>query len=390
MDGGSFHHALRVEPNKQHAHESSLLLQRKIMALGGGKGGVGKTVLTAAMGIALAEAGKTAVVVDVDFGGANLHQALGILNPPVTIRDFIDGKERDLNNLVLETSVPNLYLLAGASGSIELANLTFAQKQKVLRHLRDIKADYIFLDLGAGGAYNQLDYFLAADECILVVTPDPISIQDSYNFLKLSLFRRLYRLFKKNEQVLAELKSLLSRPAATHASSMRELTSRMGRYGQSILSLWQQAIQSFRPRIIVNMMESEEDQKECWTIRIAAREILNVHIRSYSYIRYDDDFRKAVKRMQPNMLLSESDLASNDIRKIVSDLFLEGKMQVPMNVKNCESKIYLREKPPSLKENDIICSVRCNLWGNCSVQNGGYPCRVKVIGHINQHKSMAM
>jgi len=363
------------------------LQPKKIFAIGGGKGGVGKTALTAAMGIALAEAGKSTVVVDADFGGANLHQALGILNPPVTIKNFIDGQDTDLNNLVLETSVPNLYLLAGSPGSIDLVNMRYSEKQKVLRHMRDIKADFIFLDLGAGGTYNQLDYFLAADEMVLVVTPDPLSIQDSYSFLKLSLFLRLYWTFRKNPFMVNELKEILKQSLGLYSQNIKEITSHIARFGDDVLSLWIQTIQSFRPRIIVNMLESEEDLRECLAIKIAAKEILNITIKSISYIRYDDDFRRAVKMMRPDLLMSEQAMAAFDIRRIIQDLFFAGGSYSAFCNNASPTRLFRREKPPLAKEDDIICSVKCRLWGACSLQQGGYPCRVKVIGYINQLQS---
>ena len=128
--------------------ENGILLKaamhtKNIIAIAGGKGGVGKTLVTAGMSVALAEMDKKTVAVDVDFSGANLHQALGIISPPLTLADLIFKRQKDINKLAIETSIPNLYLIAGNAGTPGIGNLKYWVKQKVFRHLRNIDDKFV-------------------------------------------------------------------------------------------------------------------------------------------------------------------------------------------------------------------------------------------------------
>ena len=195
-----------VEKQGQTEHvTASEKKPRRIIAISGGKGGVGKTIITAIIGVALAEMNKKTIVLDLDFGGANLHQILGIPSPPRSLGDFIKHSNTVLQELCLETTVPNLSLIAGATGSLIASQLQFWMKQKVVRHIKNIEAEHIILDIGAGNSFNQLDYFNFADEGIIVATPEPLSIQDAYNFVKMALFRKVYRMFYNKDSLSANI-----------------------------------------------------------------------------------------------------------------------------------------------------------------------------------------
>ena len=92
--------------------------KRTVYAVGGGKGGVGKTVLTASLGIGLASLGHQVVIVDADLGGANLHTCMGILEPEFTFYHFYTLQKDTLADILLDTPVENLKLISGACGTL--------------------------------------------------------------------------------------------------------------------------------------------------------------------------------------------------------------------------------------------------------------------------------
>ncbi len=366
--------------DKTDSNADVLPLHKKVIAVAGGKGGVGKTVLTASMGIALAKLDYKTVIIDVDLGGANLHQAFGILAPPKTMRDFLTKKGKHLSDLSLETSIPNLNLIAGSAGTLGLANLQYNFKQKLLRHIRKIDADFIILDLGAGNCFNQLDYFNCADLGVVVITPEPFSIQDGYNFLKVCLYRRLYRLFRQHPQVVALFKDVLKHPDAS-IPPVSTLMRSIKKYSDLVAQQFKEAVSVFKPALIVNMLETKNDYQECLALEIAVQEILNIDFSYVDYIRYDDTIRRAMKRMRPDLLMSSDCCGANDIRRAVNHIFFD----------KCEQTVdFLKHaiKPAVEKmmqdDNEIICSIKCALWNKCSAQSGGYPCRIKAIGYVNQ------
>ncbi len=102
--------------------------KKRIWAVGGGKGGVGKSLVATNLAVVLANLGSKVVAVDLDLGNANMHTYFGIRYPRNTLIDFINGKVQDLNEILLDTSIFNLKFISGAGGILGLANPGHTQK----------------------------------------------------------------------------------------------------------------------------------------------------------------------------------------------------------------------------------------------------------------------
>ena len=124
--------------------------RRQIWSVGGGKGGIGKSLLTASLGFQLARMGKRVVLIDADLGGANLHTCLGLPGPERTLADFIQRRADRIEDVVVETGFSGLRLISGASDFLAAANIKHAQKVRVLNRIRALDVDVVLLDLGAG------------------------------------------------------------------------------------------------------------------------------------------------------------------------------------------------------------------------------------------------
>lgn len=161
-----------------------------IWAVGGGKGGTGKSLVSNGLGIRLAERGETVVLVDTDYGGPNQHTYCGIRKPETSLAQFFDEK-KPLEEIAQPTVVQGLRLIPGNINSQNTDNLTTTQKQKLFRHLKNLKADHVILDLGAGTGYDTLDTFLQADVQVGVIAPDALAIENFYLFLKNLKYRQL-------------------------------------------------------------------------------------------------------------------------------------------------------------------------------------------------------
>ena len=168
-----------------------LLNPKQIWAVGGGKGGVGKSFITGNLGAMLAQRGYRVVLVDMDLGGANLHTWLGVNNPDRGVSEFVGHFVENVDQLLIPTGINNLSLISGARDGMEIANLKHTQKLRFLRALQRLEADCVLLDLGAGTAYNTIDFFLLADTHLLIVVPEPTSIENAYRFIKNSFYRKL-------------------------------------------------------------------------------------------------------------------------------------------------------------------------------------------------------
>ncbi|UCF35559.1 MAG: P-loop NTPase, partial [Acidobacteriota bacterium] len=116
-----------------------------LVAFGGGKGGVGKSILSILTAQWLARLGKRTVLVDLDLSGANIHTLLGISDPPLSLNDLLVRKVSSLAETALQTSVRDLSVICGASENLAVANLVVARKIKLMRHLSQLEADFVLL-----------------------------------------------------------------------------------------------------------------------------------------------------------------------------------------------------------------------------------------------------
>ena len=163
----------------------------RIFSIGGGKGGSGKSFIAASLGILLAKLGKSVVLVDLDLGASNLHTLLGMKIPEKGLDSYIDKTTNQLDEVALSTTIPNLYLISSTRCSLEIANIFYAQKLKIISAIKSLPFDYILLDLGPGTNFNTLDFFLVAPEGFFVTTPEPTAIENTFIFMKSVYLRKL-------------------------------------------------------------------------------------------------------------------------------------------------------------------------------------------------------
>ncbi|MFO0635171.1 MAG: P-loop NTPase [Nannocystaceae bacterium] len=161
----------------------------RVWAFGGGKGGVGKSVVACNVAARMAQLGHRVVLVDGDLGGANLDLMLGCERPAHTLSHFFDRTIASLAEVAAPTAIDNLAFVAGDGDCLGAANPAHAQKQKLIRHLRRLPCDLVVVDLGAGTSFNTLDLYLAADLGVCVTSPEPTSLQNCFSFMKTAMLR---------------------------------------------------------------------------------------------------------------------------------------------------------------------------------------------------------
>jgi len=161
----------------------------RILSVGGGKGGVGKSVIAANLAVYVARSGARTILVDADLGAANLHTLFDLRRAGRTLNELFTHEIESLEEAAVEVGVPNLRLIAGSSATAGAANLNHAQKLKLVRQIQALDADVVIIDVGAGISFNVIDLFNAADFRLLVITPQLTSVQNAYGFLKAAVFR---------------------------------------------------------------------------------------------------------------------------------------------------------------------------------------------------------
>ena len=348
--------------------------QSRLFAIASGKGGVGKTVITASLGVGLAKLKKRVIVVDADLAGANLHAAVGIERPGQTSYQFLRKDILHLNEALQDhPRFPNLKILSGAIGPLGLANLNYFQKLKFIRHIKKLDADFILIDLGAGSGNNVIDFFLAADHGIVVTNPNSLSILDSYNFLKLALLRKISREIKGHDNGLSLLKQIAS--SETHRTQMtmhklvREIRKRDIHLGEKIVSV----VSEFNPLLLVNMAMESKDENVVLALRAAVQELLAINVAYLGSVRKDATVEKALREMIPFIDYDSKSLAARDLANIVITQFIQSESFEAYRDEKVRQSRLIRIK--DIKTNTFICSVECYLyWQGCSHKKGGYPC----------------
>ncbi|HXN07051.1 MAG TPA: AAA family ATPase [Nitrospiria bacterium] len=274
---------------------------REIWAIGGGKGGTGKTFLSGNLAIALARTGKKVILVDADLGCANLHTCLGLsINGP-TLSDFIRGKVPALRDVLSETEIPNLSLISGAYDFLEIANPRYSEKMKLIRQIQDLDFDYLILDLGAGTAFNILDFFLVSDVGILTVLPEPTSIENVYRFIKSSFYRRFKRVVK-DPAIKEVITQAMDRKNDLGIRTPFDLIEQVEKMDPVIGGKLKDQIYSFRPKVIVNQVRSKDDMALGFSMRSSCSKYFGIQVEYIGYVDYDDSVWKATKMSRPLMM----------------------------------------------------------------------------------------
>lgn len=148
-----------------------------------GKGGVGKTFVSSSLAICLTKLGYSVVVVDLDPTGANVHTALGQMPAPLSFRHWLEG-QKSLQEIVTPTPLPRLSFVQGLWDMWCPAHITSDHLKKLVPELKSLNTDFVIVDLGPGATEVHLEIFGAADERLIVSSPEPTSVEKTYRFLE--------------------------------------------------------------------------------------------------------------------------------------------------------------------------------------------------------------
>ena len=294
-----------------------------LVAVGGGKGGVGKTLVVANIAAALAQAGRRVVAVDTDLEGANLHTVLGVAAPRVSLADYVAKREADLRKLLVDTPIPGLRLIAGTQGHLGAPQPRSFRRVALLGELRKLPADFVLVDLGAGTHPSVMDYFLIGDDGILVLTPEPTSVENAYSFLRAAFYRRL-RLAMTSESARALVHQAMDqgnqRGIRTPLDLLREVRAIAPEEGQHFTA----AIQGFRPRIVVNSVRSAEDVRLGFAVRSVCRKYFGIDAEYAGYVNHDDAVTQAIRQRRPVVVSHPNSDAAVYLTRIARKLLDRG------------------------------------------------------------------
>lgn len=314
-DGAS---VIAFRPAKPKAPPRPKTRARRLIAVGGGKGGIGKSLLSANLGIALAKRGAKVVLFDADLGGANLHTCLGVNQPPLSLSDFIDKKVEALGDVAVETGVSGLKLISGARDVLDAANPKHAEKQKLMRHVRALDVDFVVIDLGAGTSFNVLDFFVLADLGLVVLLPEPTSIENGYRFIKAAFFRRLQNVGDELGVGDVITGALAGKNAAPRTPF--ELIEKVRQVRPEVVGRLELAIREFRPHLVVNQARTRDDHDIGLSVVSAWKKFFGLDLGYLGAVAHDDAVWRSVRARQSVLVQQPQSIAAMHLQRVAENL----------------------------------------------------------------------
>jgi flagellar biosynthesis protein FlhG len=296
---------------------------RKVWAIGGGKGGVGKSLISSNLALTLAKRGLKTIAIDLDLGGANLHTTLGVELPKQTLSDLISGRASHLENCLSSTPFDHLQIVSGAGDAVGAANLPFEKKRQIIEQLRDLPADAVILDLGAGTSFNTLDFFIAADAGIVVLLPEPTSIENAYRFIKSVYFRKISlapNLAPVRNLIEMALDPKNSRGIRSPADLYREVQASDPNLSQAL----KDEISRIRLDLIVNQARTQTDVDIGYSVKSVCKKYFGLDMEFTGYLDYDSAVWQAVRRKRPLLTEFPHSRLVNSIDRITDALLSRG------------------------------------------------------------------
>jgi MinD-like ATPase involved in chromosome partitioning or flagellar assembly len=255
-----------IEKNRPERQSNTRL--PRTLAISSGKGGVGKTSVAVNLAISLAKLGARVCLFDADTGLANVNIMLGV-RPQYSLADVIHG-DKTLGDIMIEGPM-GVHIVPAASGISDCADLAPEQQHKIIRALASIEQDhdYLLIDTAAGINNAVLPFIQAAQESLIVITPEPTSLTDAFSLIKV-----------------------------------------LRNHGHD------------RPlRILVNQCKNQQQAKDVY-LRLAgaAKKYLNLPLQYLGFLRTDETIRNSITLQRPVALYPSSDPSSHCFMRLAETL----------------------------------------------------------------------
>jgi len=286
------------QQHKTLSAEKPDTIQKTIWAVAGGKGGTGKSVIATNVAIGIATMGYRVILIDADLGVPNLHNYLGIKRPKASLDDFLIKKYKDLTKVLIDTPLDNLRFISGAANLVGIANLPYARKMRLIRHINKLQADIIIVDLGAGITNNTLDFYNLSSRGIVVSNPEPNANQDAYYFLKNALFRKMKQYSRSNDVIKSVMDEYTNQNGngTFEFSRFQEFVNREQPAARTEYDLF---LQDFHPRLIMNKLRVFTQHKEGkWFVNLV-KTFLGVDMEYIGSLKYDKRIIQSSEKVYP-------------------------------------------------------------------------------------------
>ena len=296
-------------------------LMKYILPVGGGKGGSGKSFITGNLGLSLAARGGKTLLIDVDLGAANLHTMLGLPYPEKSLSDFTSKNVETLDEIVIETSIPNLFLISGAKNKLDTANLSYQQKMKIIRAIPKLSYEYILLDLGGGTSFNTIDFFMISDWGIFVTTPEPTAIENVYRLIRSIFFRKIRNVLDLPD-FNAFVEKALVRNKDTTVNFLNDLLYMLREEKPEQCQILEQSLRTLRFKFVINQLRKRDNPDLGIMMCKLVEKHLGIKMEFAGNIDFDDRVHNAVCDKFPFIQRYPYTKAARDLREFCDNIVL--------------------------------------------------------------------
>ncbi len=325
----------------------------QILPIGSGKGGVGKTMLAANLGILLSRLNQRVTLLDADLGASNLHTALGVPYLKKTLNDLLTGNASHLSQLAEETPIPELSLIGGSRVLPAYPDYKIQLSRKIQGGIADLDTDILIIDLGAGISPEALDLFLLSDHGIVVATNDPSSIQNAYQFLKMAVFRKILQAFPNNSLISYMIHAATHRRTRDTVCSIPDLLERIYRVDHYYEEVITRLMERFSPRIIVNMVDRVDDERAAHVVASVSQKFAGVSPKLLGTLEYSAGIKDATLRLRPFTLDPSNGKATEQLSLIAHRIFEQE--IAPQGVQPAIEESAVLEDAPRRQRKEVWC-----------------------------------
>lgn len=290
-----------------------------LIAVGGGKGGVGKSFVSSNLSIFLSNMGFNTVLIDLDLGAPNLHTYLGEEHPKTSFHDFIRGNANSLIDTAVSTRFSKLRLISGANDHSELADLNKADQSVLCSAIYDLNTDFTVMDLSAGTHTSTLDFFLMANRQIITLTPEPTSIENAYRFMKAAYFRKIKR-YERQLGLGPLINSIMASSSEYNirfpTDLMKVIMEKEPMAGTQLTEM----LSKLDFNLVLNQTRSSRDAELGSSIRTVCNRYFGVKTNYLGALQYDNAAWHSLRKRRPLLLEYPQSSLYNEMLRVARDL----------------------------------------------------------------------
>lgn len=311
----------------------------QIIPVASGKGGVGKSLLSANLAITLGQAGKKVILADLDLGASNLHLVIGQSSPKAGIGTYLTG-ENSFEQIIQPTEYENVFFIAGDSEIPGLSSIKTSQKKALIKKFQSLDCDYLIIDLGAGTHLTILDLFLLSPQGIIVTAPTVTATLNGYLFLKNAVFRLMANSFKKNSKAFQFLEKLKNDSSSLQKLYIPKLVEQIRSIDPESATNFEERMAQFHPRLIINMIDEPKDADKALKIRRSCQQYLGLEVESLGVMYKDSLQDKALSSRLPVVVYKPKSLISQAIYRIAEKILQSETLQFNGDFDDFENDSY--------------------------------------------------